>query len=210
MKVIEIDGVTVEPADTKGIELASGQRVSVTIAGVTSDISTRIIFVSDPRIDAGQNKDGCRLIPSSFGTAPNVINSQTQLAWAFIDHVSTNPIRNIPILSDLNKGNDTLIWSPDSQFGRPFYAYRPKVPFKNEVRVEDIGNNQKQTLWIPKYAYDFNEVDFVPKDQEGPWMVADGHINESYIHTILLNGNRNTGRGAMGLSTATQSDPQSE
>jgi len=41
-------------------------------------------------------------------------------------------------------------------------------------------------------------------------MVADGDINESNIHTILLSVNGNTGRGAMGLSTVTQADSQSE
>lgn len=53
MVVIEIDGVLINDVETRGIELGSGQRVSVIIEGAAEPC--KIIFVCDPRISNPQD-----------------------------------------------------------------------------------------------------------------------------------------------------------
>lgn len=202
--VIEIDGVLIKPVVTKGIEISSGQRVSVTITGAPlanpgPQISRKIIFVSDPRISISKNcqPDLTGLKPSDYtGTA------QTQYTWAWIDNVSSDSSsKGDPLSNDMVHGNfnDLKVWKDTDTDYDPYLAGRPRLDFNIPARTDRVKTpSGTKNVQIPDYAWNFNEMAFVSSDttpEFAAWMVESA--DENHIHAILLNDT--DGFGTMNL-----------
>ncbi|KAH7319109.1 Cupredoxin [Rhexocercosporidium sp. MPI-PUGE-AT-0058] len=201
LKVVEVDGILLEGTWTRGIELSSGQRVSIVVSGssLSSPESARLVYISDPRIGAGGT---CGLTPSRIPTG-----SEVQVGWSWVDSVSTSATRNPAATSDFNNTLELKTWKTSDIYGNPYFGNRPKVNFTIQKRNYPAPNNAE--YWIPNYVWNFNDAAFVPRDGQTAWMV-DNKTNplKSVIHTIML-VNDSIGHGTMGLSTAARDYPTS-
>ncbi|PVH81556.1 multicopper oxidase [Cadophora sp. DSE1049] len=186
--VVEIDGILLKGTLTKGIEIASGQRVSIVVTGPSpSNLnSARLVIISDPRIGSGGNgADGCALTPTTVSGAEV---QELQVAWAWIDSV------------------DPSIATSDT-YGRPYYYSRPKVEFTIQKRTYPAPDNGE--YWIPDYVWNFADVSFKAKDGQRAWMVDTSKPLENSIHTIML-VNDTYGHGPMGHGTAQRNYPTTQ
>lgn len=201
-EVVEVDGVKVGGTFTKGIELSSGQRVSIVAPGapVNNYYSARLVYIADPHVSGGNVADGCQLVPSNPG---DVTGSEVQTYWSWIDSDKFTPVRNLPNLADFNNGLEIHTWKKTDTYGKPYYNGRPKVEFTIDKR--QYPNNGAE-YWLPSYAWNFNDVALVPRDGQTAWMVDNSKPLDSVIHTLML-VNDTAGHGTMGLSTVTQNYP---
>ncbi|KAG4443253.1 hypothetical protein IFR05_001296 [Cadophora sp. M221] len=197
-KVVEVDGVLLEGTLTKGIELSSGQRVSIVVSGLSlsSPDSARLLYISDPRIGSGGS---CGLTPST------ITGSEVQVGWSWVDSIDKSiAIRTPATATDFNNTLELKTWKTSDIYGRPYFGSRPKVNFAIQKRNYPAPNNTE--YWIPNYAWNFNDVAFVPLDGQAAWMVDSTKPLSDVIHTIML-VNDSIGHGTMGLSTAAQNYP---
>jgi hypothetical protein len=198
MAVVELDGVPVTPQYTKGIELTSGQRVSVIItASSVQNTVTHIIAVSDPRIFAGAaSPEQCNM-PLSSGT-------DVQYTWGWLD--TSPPPSDLTIvpnyLYDPNPRAYPKIlttWKPADTEADPFYKYRPKLPFTDVARPRFAGTTDEDSYFQPRYAWDFDDESMLPLDGETAWIPDDLSPTTYDIREIALSS-QSSGWGTMGFA----------
>ena len=172
--------------------------------------SRKIIVISDPRISINTSRN-TSCIPS-FPQKPGDYTGKptVQYAYTWIENIDSSLAEHFPpSKADMVPGwwqDDLQAWTdgPELNYtGKPYLSGRPRVAFKLEQRTDQIRvDPEKETptrdIWIPKYAWQFNEMGFVPLDNEAAWIVP--ARNETYIHAILLNDT--DGFGTMNLRRA--------
>ena len=169
--------------------------------------SRKIIVISDPRISINTSRN-TSCIPS-FPQKPSDYTGTptTQYAYTWIENIDSSLAEHFPpSKADMVRGGwqDGLqAWTDGLELnytGKPYMSGRPRVAFELEHRSDQIRVNPEEEtptrdIWIPKYAWQFNEMGFVPLDNEAAWIVP--ARDETYIHAILLNDT--DGFGTMNL-----------
>jgi hypothetical protein len=223
VQVVELDGVLVDrlpnTGSVTGFSISSGQRVSILFSGLPAGESIQVIFISEPRINAGNSN--CPLIPT-WTSPPN----GAQYSWTHVDSVLVDPIRNAPPANtfDGKHSDGTLVsqlmlrqWTqctmvsgsclepPACDYNpRPYFTQRVKVPMNYQDRevlakgtCEGTGS---YTVLAPTDAFGFNDYYYTARDNEPAWIVDTP--NFSWIHPIYMvdhtSTDTNKGKGEMG------------
>ncbi|KAF1957319.1 Cupredoxin [Byssothecium circinans] len=215
MEVIEIDGVMLKPSTSKGIELASGQRVSVVVKIDSNTSTKRIMAISDRRIHTGQDPENknpptlaryCKLWPTSS-------YSKMQYTWGWLvngapgndPHTYGEPTQTEldSYATGTRKWLD--VWDEGANIN-PFYKWRPKLPFTDQNRIpvdktRQCGNSlcncndHDSCHWNPSFAWKFDELAFEPYTPLAA--MAPTTYTSAHVHEITLNDDN--GYGVMGL-----------
>ena len=181
MNVIELDGVSMFTGpDTDGIEVASGQRVSVLVTG--NQDSTKnygIVAVMDHRLNSGSlNTNWNNNFPECVWDAnatPGGDRAKVEYVVGALSYDVT-PTGNPPLSFDSSSPWLTRIPSDDS---RPLMRFRPNVVW--QTATYDNRGGQRQT--VPLFPWAFNETDLKPLAQTAK-LTTDQDTNIHFLELI--------------------------
>ena len=170
MRVIELDGVSMEIGpETEGIEVSSGQRVSVLVTG-NQDPTKRygIVAAIDPRLNPGRMTDWNRNSPECTWSLPPPFDGDR----ANVEYVvgALTYVDSLGVVFD--KTSEWLTRKPWED--KSLMSYRLNVPWV----VVSQRTKDGITTQVPHYPWAFDETALTPISPTGKWDdVQDGNIH---------------------------------